>query len=98
MTDKELELNLEELEMVTGGAGGGITDIPIKDLIELIKLYPGIDALKEMAKNSIQEAVNWVVENIPALLYEKYSNYTLSELKDYVATYAQSVIMLIAKS
>lgn len=96
MTDKDLELNVEELDAVTGGAGLGLADIPIKDLVELLKLYPGIDALKEMVKKNVQEAINWAIENLPGYLYEKYSEYTLAELKDYVARYAQRAIQLIA--
>ena len=42
----------------------------------MLKLYPGIDALKEMVKNNVQEAINWAVENLPGYLYEKYSEYT----------------------
>ena len=97
MTDKDLELNVEEFDDVTGGSGLGIADIPIKDLVELLKLYPGIDALKDMVKNNVQEAINWAVENLPGYLYEKYSEYTLAELKDYVAKYAQRAIQILAK-
>ena len=64
----------------------------------MLKLYPGIDALKEMVKNNVQEAINWAVENLPGYLYEKYSEYTLAEHKDYVAKYVQRAIQVLAKT
>ena len=50
-----------------------------------------------MVKNNVQEAINWAVENLPGYLYEKYSEYTLAELKDYVAKYVQRAIQILAK-
>ena len=96
MTDKDIELNLEELDDVAGGAGVNFLDIPIKDLVEYLKLYPGIDTLKENIKNDAQDLINWAIENVPSMLYEKYSQYSISELKDYVTKYITAAVRLLA--
>lgn len=97
MTDKNIELNVEELDTVTGGATLGITGVTITDIVNLLKVNPGIDALRKMAKQDLQGAVDWVIENIPGQLSEKYSDYSLIELKDFVAKYAAKAIQLLVK-
>ena len=88
MTEMMRELDLNEMDKVAGGTGGG-NQINLQVIINTLKVYPGAEFLKAKMKNESKTAAKeWVVANLPAYLASRYPGYTPDEIRNIVSQLA----------
>ena len=85
MMENICELNMDEMDKASGGAGGG-NQINLQVIIHTLKVYPGAEFIREKIKNESKSAAKeWVVANLPSYLASRYSGYTLEEIRSIVS-------------
>ena len=82
--EKDVELSLDDLEKVAGGAGTGTnvgSVVTLQYLIDTLKVYPGVPTLKSWIKPSKTYAREQCDLLVPSYIQQRHRQFTVEEIR-----------------
>lgn len=86
-----MELNVEQLVQVSGGAGAGSV-ITLQLLIQTVRVYPGTSTINSWIGQTKAYARQQLDLLVPPYLHQRYPQYTEEEIRQTAYPYWMQVI------